>query len=165
MQSPKWALTRQIKLENANWQCERCGRRQLDGWILQCHHWTYERLGNEDPDDLEILCEEHHRLADNARRDGLTRDEWPAISVTSVGRTLRVVRDEQEAHRYGIAKDRDGTYRVGISLMRSEAVAADGILDPNMARGLAERLRDGGIMQADLAIIRATQPRQEIEGF
>jgi hypothetical protein len=86
--------------------------------------------------------------------------------VSGVLRTLRKVsKPEQEPYRYTVGRDDDGTYRVGIVFMRSESVAADGILDPAMAHGLAERLRDGQVMIADLDIIRATAKRSEIAGF
>lgn len=41
------------------YRCEHCG-----GYFHKCrtevHHKTYERVGNEELDDLEILCESCH---------------------------------------------------------------------------------------------------------
>ena len=44
-------------------KCERC-ESQLK---LSLHHKTYERLGKEPLSDLELLCEECHRKADEQR--------------------------------------------------------------------------------------------------
>jgi len=169
MESPEWQETREWKLREAGWKCERCLRGRDDGVTLQVHHWTYENLGAELREDLEVLCEVHHAQADEARRAGYGRYEWipgDVIPASGVRRTLRKVsKSEQEPYRYKISRDDDGTYRVGIVFMRSESVAADGILDPAMAQGLADRLRDGQVMIADLDIIRATTKRAEIPGL
>ena len=47
--------------------CERCGRSRL-GTILQVHHKTYARLGNEHLDDLKVVCIDCHQIEDDARR-------------------------------------------------------------------------------------------------
>jgi hypothetical protein len=121
--------------------------------------------------DLEVLCEKHHKLADEARKAGYTRHSWrPGREnesiMSSVRSTFRrVTGSAPGAYRYKVVKEDDGTWRVGMAFMNSEAVAADGIVDEGMARGLCERLRAGQILMADLAIIRATAPRQLIDGF
>lgn len=53
LESPYWRLhVRRQALARAGGRCERCG--VSDG--LEVHHVTYERLGCEHPDDLEVLC-------------------------------------------------------------------------------------------------------------
>ena len=53
LRSPHWQRVRQRKLAIAGYQCHRC-------WTtddrLDVHHLTYDRLGREADDDLEILC-------------------------------------------------------------------------------------------------------------
>jgi len=167
MQSPEWQEVRQQKLAEAGWKCERCGA--TEG--LQVHHWTYERLFHELMRDLEVLCEEHHKAADEARKLGYTRHSWrPGQESLTVGASVRSVFRKMTgsapgAYRYKVVREDDGTWRVSISFMRSEAVVADGIIDEGMARGLCERIRAGQVLIADLAIIRATAPRQLIDGF
>jgi|SRR4249920_1352980 len=169
--SPEWEEKRQQKLAEASYQCERCGRKQADGWTLHVHHWTYERLFHELMRDLEVLCEEHHKAADEARKLGYTRHSWrPGQESLTVGASVRSVFRKMTgsapgAYRYKVVREDDGTWRVSISFMRSEAVVADGIIDEGMARGLCERIRAGQVLIADLAIIRATAPRQLIDGF
>ncbi len=54
-----WERTRRRKIGAAMEQCEQCGRR--DG--LEVHHLTYERIGEELPEDLQVLCPICHREA------------------------------------------------------------------------------------------------------
>jgi len=72
--SPKWKRIRKLKLLNADYACEKCGYRMfdeigeynIDKRKLDVHHKTYERLFNELPDDLMVLCRkchaEHHQI-------------------------------------------------------------------------------------------------------
>lgn len=60
LQTPEWRIRRNRTLSDAGYTCQRCGvQRQL-----QVHHKTYDRLGAELPEDLEVLCrgchEGHH---------------------------------------------------------------------------------------------------------
>lgn len=74
--SDEWQLRRLEALRAAGFRCERCG------WIshglrgLEVHHRTYERLGQELPADLEVLCRlchaEEHGIA-------LFVDNWWSI--------------------------------------------------------------------------------------
>lgn len=54
-----WSQTRQRKLIQASNTCEQCNRH--DG--LEVHHLTYERLGEERLEDLQVLCPICHRKA------------------------------------------------------------------------------------------------------
>lgn len=56
MNTPEWRRVRNRKLRTVGYQCERCGSKR----DLQVHHKTYERLGNERDDDLEVLCANDH---------------------------------------------------------------------------------------------------------
>ncbi len=47
--------------------CARCGRIKSAA-NLQVHHLTYERLGNELPSDLQVLCHACHWEADKERK-------------------------------------------------------------------------------------------------
>lgn len=52
LNSPDWRRTRNRKLAEAKWTCERCLSRR----DLNVHHKTYVRLGMELMADLEVLC-------------------------------------------------------------------------------------------------------------
>lgn len=52
LNSPGWRQTRNRKLAEAKWTCERCFARR----DLNVHHKTYVRLGMELMSDLEVLC-------------------------------------------------------------------------------------------------------------
>lgn len=64
LQSPQWREVRGQVLRRANYQCERCGTRNTG---LQVHHRNYLRLGRERLSDLEALCPDCHKVADETR--------------------------------------------------------------------------------------------------
>jgi len=57
LESPEWWRTRKAALARADYHCERCGSLTS----LEVHHRTYHRLGDENDDDLEVLCSCCHR--------------------------------------------------------------------------------------------------------
>ena len=64
LHSSAWRARRAAKIEQAHHRCEHC--KETDR--LSVHHLTYERLGNEDPRDLVVLCESCHWVADELRK-------------------------------------------------------------------------------------------------
>jgi hypothetical protein len=54
-----WASVRAGALERAGGRCQVCN---ADGPILDVHHRTYERLGQERDSDLTVLCRGCHEL-------------------------------------------------------------------------------------------------------
>jgi 5-methylcytosine-specific restriction endonuclease McrA len=64
-----WRQRRERSLVLADHRCERCGARST----LQVHHRTYERLGEELDEDLEVLCDRCH-----AAEHGITNEPSPA---------------------------------------------------------------------------------------
>lgn len=54
--SAHWYSIVRRKRQSVNNQCEVCGSPHN----LQVHHLAYERLGNEDLEDLQVLCLYHH---------------------------------------------------------------------------------------------------------
>lgn len=60
LHSPYWRAIRRRALIVAAWRCQRCGRGQRDDVRLEVHHLTYDRLGCEQPEDLEALCDDCH---------------------------------------------------------------------------------------------------------
>lgn len=56
LNSTDWRRRRNAALQRVGWRCERCGRKR----DLNVHHKTYERLGAENPEDLEVLCVDCH---------------------------------------------------------------------------------------------------------
>jgi 5-methylcytosine-specific restriction endonuclease McrA len=55
LMSPEWKERRNARLDYDNHKCRICGKK---AWIV--HHLTYERIFNEDPDDLASLCQSCH---------------------------------------------------------------------------------------------------------
>lgn len=74
LSSKYWKDLRKSVYERSDYKCERCGSCHL----LQVHHRTYERLGCERLDDVELLClgchRSHHaeeRMSDHFRIAGM----------------------------------------------------------------------------------------------
>lgn len=57
LNSPGWRTRRNRALRDVSYQCKRCPSKRN----LQVHHLSYERLGAEWDQDLEVLCENCHR--------------------------------------------------------------------------------------------------------
>jgi len=56
LNTPEWKERREEFLEEANHECEECGSSKN----LQVHHLTYDNLGHEEFDDVEVLCDVCH---------------------------------------------------------------------------------------------------------
>jgi len=65
LQSPEWREKRREFLEEENYECERCGE-----YATQVHHKTYENLGEEEKDDVEVLCHNCHMEDEHEKEDG-----------------------------------------------------------------------------------------------
>lgn len=57
LNSPEWRKQRNRALKLADYKCARCGSKRRP----HVHHLTYERLGKEWDQDLEVLCESCHK--------------------------------------------------------------------------------------------------------
>lgn len=64
--SPAWKRRAEIAKTKAGSRCERCGRSKYSR-PLTVHHLTYEHLGNEKDDELQVLCHPCHIEADAIR--------------------------------------------------------------------------------------------------
>jgi len=62
--SREWAEKKEAVKKRAAYICERCGRRPIQA----THHLTYERVGNEDLEDLQGVCRNCHAYL-SARSD------------------------------------------------------------------------------------------------
>lgn len=66
IQSDEWKRKREARLRLDNYRCAMCFRGIEDGVMLECHHISYERLGNElIGHDLVTLCKEDHERMHN----------------------------------------------------------------------------------------------------
>jgi len=62
--SAEWKSFRCNIIDQRGNRCERCGK---ESGSLALHHVHYRSLGSEQPSDVELLCPECHRGADEAR--------------------------------------------------------------------------------------------------
>ena len=70
--SPQWRRIRDGALRRAHFRCHRCA----SGSRLQVHHLTYDRLGHERDEDLEVLCKACHE-GHHAEEDRRTKAPLP----------------------------------------------------------------------------------------
>jgi phage terminase large subunit GpA-like protein len=66
MRSKEWREFRRGILQERGARCERCGW-DFEESKLELHHRTYERLGAERSEDVELLCHPCHEKADKER--------------------------------------------------------------------------------------------------
>ncbi len=59
--SPEWRKRADAAKHRAGYRCQVCNRSSRDV-ILDAHHRTYEKLGNEAPEDITVLCRDCHEL-------------------------------------------------------------------------------------------------------
>jgi hypothetical protein len=64
IQSDEWRMRKAIIIEERGYACEECG---CTDEHLQLHHLTYDRLGAELDEDLQLLCHDCHEIADEVR--------------------------------------------------------------------------------------------------
>jgi hypothetical protein len=72
--SKDWRQRRKEPIADAGHKCERC---ELPRWIarlvydqdLHVHHVNYKNLGDEQPEDLEVLCRRCHEIEEFGRSD------------------------------------------------------------------------------------------------
>lgn len=60
LKTEHWQERRRAALEAARYVCQFCYKRDVE---LHAHHLTYERLGEELPTDLRVLCSLCHQAA------------------------------------------------------------------------------------------------------
>jgi 5-methylcytosine-specific restriction endonuclease McrA len=63
LRSAQWKNMKRDMIRLRGAACERCGF----GGTLELHHKTYQRLGSEWIEDLELLCHDCHLIADQER--------------------------------------------------------------------------------------------------
>jgi 5-methylcytosine-specific restriction endonuclease McrA len=61
LKSRRWRKLRRLAYERSHGRCVRCGRRKSLG-VLQLHHKTYKKLGKERLSEVELLCDDCHRV-------------------------------------------------------------------------------------------------------
>lgn len=91
LRSDHWRATRLAALERAGNRCQVCNADKR----LDVHHRTYERIGNERPEDLTVLCRGCHELYHESRRRTPKRSK-PSRRVPqkrSAAETLKTLRE------------------------------------------------------------------------
>jgi len=60
LKSEEWAQIRIDLIELRDSRCDRCNVKRMNKY-LHVHHLTYDRIFNEEPGDLELLCVQCHK--------------------------------------------------------------------------------------------------------
>ncbi len=117
IKSAAWRKRARGAKKHAKGRCQVC---YSDG-ELHAHHRTYERLGNEEPMDLTVLCSDCHKLVHGRLATLESEQEWKQWADTF--RALGIATE-------GRSRDPYGDYqRVGITLriISSEDMAEKGL--------------------------------------
>jgi len=105
MRSVEWQAQRQAAITRSGGRCQLCNSDSS----LQVHHRTYERLGNEAPDDLTVLCGGCHEWFSRRFKPARTAAAKSAGGVEFVERS-KAARTAWQAramkHRSATAKKR-----------------------------------------------------------
>jgi hypothetical protein len=103
LQTPWWRARRNRALALAGYRCQRCPAKRN----LEVHHRTYERIGAELDDDLEVVCRGCHEGEHfNQTQDGI------AVYVRIVSEVLREIGDAHFSDIVEAAKCRCATLRI-----------------------------------------------------
>lgn len=79
MRSSDWFAKRKLVLERDRHRCQTCHSTER----LEVHHATYERLGNEDLEDLITLCHDcHEAITCTIRRRRYDNNHWQPAAIT-----------------------------------------------------------------------------------
>lgn len=96
LRTPWWRARRNAALRASGFCCQRCACRRN----LQVHHRSYERLGAEADDDLEVLCRGCHEGNHfNETQDGIGVYARVVSSVLAEGRYQDIADILEEAKR------------------------------------------------------------------
>lgn len=82
IRSPEWRAKADLAKARAGWRCQLC----YGTGPLEAHHRTYERLGNELPSDITVLCSECHK-----RHHGKLPALPPKIEAIQTGAVIPAV--------------------------------------------------------------------------
>ncbi len=92
--SKRWRDIRVERIHLAGGKCEQCGCNRR----LELHHKTYERLGEELPEDLQVLCRQCHAVADAERAEEGERRSEDALRDARFAGWARKVYGEEWHH-------------------------------------------------------------------
>jgi hypothetical protein len=67
IRSPQWRKKADAAKARAGYRCQVCNRPASE-ITLDAHHRTYERLGNERPEDITVLCRDCHSLFEENKK-------------------------------------------------------------------------------------------------
>ena len=67
IESLEWKTKADAAKERAGHRCQICNRPSIE-ITLDAHHRTYERLGNELPEDITVLCRNCHELYESNKK-------------------------------------------------------------------------------------------------
>ena len=108
LNSEGWKAKRAMILNMWGNRCALCN----EGGLLQVHHRTYERKGNENPFDLIPLCEKHHEMLNPKQEPELelSYEQSVRAAVAKMTLCLEIELDTPENlnHRENIKKNIEG---------------------------------------------------------
>lgn len=114
LMSQRWRDTREIKLEQTDGRCEKCGKRKQH---MNVHHLTYENVYNERLEDLQVLCRRCHKDEHGIDRKEKVENKLPISTKESRKATCEVRRQTLSAARLAYAKRHVANLMAGIVIL------------------------------------------------
>ena len=112
--SIEWDEKRSLRFRMDGFRCHMCG----SPMNLECHHITYERLGNERLSDLITLCSKCHKRLHDPIRPQKTQDERFLDAANLIGG--EELKDQMALFLYFMDKLKNAMCRKTLSLLTDE---------------------------------------------
>lgn len=82
LKSPEWKKKRQRLYRDRKGRCEDCGKKL--GSHYHAHHMTYSNVGNEDLEDLRLLCTSCHQKRHPDKKITKKKRRRPAAAAVAL---------------------------------------------------------------------------------
>ena len=108
LRSKEWATIKADLIQTRGNKCERCGSVRKYLRYLHIHHLTYDNIGNEEPEDLEILCAPCHRKEHGIEKKRVRNGHKKRVpkKVRLANKLSRIKRDENKRYNIKTKKTR-----------------------------------------------------------
>ncbi len=93
LNSDDWKAKRLKRLAISKFRCCACGSSNA----MHVHHLTYQRIFNENMDDLLPLCSDHHKVAERLVKKGLLNRNGEVLFLAT--ETIRLILKHQDYHK------------------------------------------------------------------
>lgn len=103
LRSKHWLRMKRMIHAKYNNECQMC-HKKLKGRERNVHHLTYERIGNELPEDVTLLCRECHQKVHGIEKP--KKKKRKARKPSKLTRLIQSLTPQQKKEAYQMLKER-----------------------------------------------------------